>query len=209
MKLILDFDDVLFDTQKLKQRFFTVLSQHGVQNPEKEYHFERKDDRPFSLWLFLKRVCQIEGIPDAGLLYEEVMGVCDECRNEALVEVISELGSENCYIVTNGEDEFQKDKLVRSGVYTLVQGVFIVPGSKKENVESLCQRFKDEEVVFADDKGKFLDDIDEEAAPNLRKVLYDVNGFEKLTAQIQNSKAIELKRSAPQGDGGFLGPKMR
>lgn len=206
MKLILDFDDVLFNSSKLKEKFFAVLAFHGVKNAEEEYHFERANDRPFSLWLFLKRICREEDMRDAGLLYEEIMSTCHECRNEAVIEVVNKVGRDNCYIVSNGESEFQNEKLVRSGIYTLVREVFVVPGSKKEVIEGLCQQWSKEEVVFAEDKDKFLNDIDEVKCPNLRKVLFDKNGLEKLELQVEGSLSKEL---AIPNEQGFLGAKLR
>ncbi len=211
MKLIVDFDDVLFKTSKLKEQFFAVLTSHGVKNAEEQYVFERKNSRPFSLWLFLRRVCVVEGIPDAGLLYEEVMSVCEDLINEELLSVLTEVGQEHCYIVTSGDDEFQKDKIVRSGIYKYVQEVIIVPGSKKEVIEALCKKFHDEEVVFVDDKEAFFSDIDRETHPNLRTVLYDERGLEVLKKAVAENKNRELSKlgplspaEEPQG-----GPKMR
>jgi FMN phosphatase YigB (HAD superfamily) len=201
MKIIVDFDDVLFITSKLKERFFTILAHHGIEGAQERYHFERKDDRPFSLMGFLKRVCEAEGVPDAALVYEEVMEICADCVNKELVETLQAIGSQNCYIVTNGDKEFQEDKLVRSGLYSFPREVIIVPESKKEAVEGLCRQFKDEEILFIDDKEKFFADINREVVPNLKTVQYvNEGGPGKVKALIAECQEAELKKFRPQAE---------
>jgi FMN phosphatase YigB (HAD superfamily) len=211
MKLIVDFDDVLFKTSILKAKFFSVLADHGVKNAEEHYKYERTPERPFSLELFLKRICKEENISDisAGLLYEEIMEVCSECVNETMVQLLTDMGAENCFIVTNGDEEFQKEKLVRSGIYTLVREVTIVPGSKKEKVEAICAQFPDEEITFVDDKSRFFDDIDMEQCKNLKTVLFDENGFENLKAEMEASRAEEANKKPQPPTTEPSGPKMK
>ncbi len=210
MKLIVDFDDVLFKTSKLKEKFFSVLTAHGVQNAEEHYKYERTPERPFSLELFLARICKEENTDiSAGLLYEEIMEVCVECVNETTVQLLKETGAENCFIVTNGDDDFQKEKLVRSGIYTLVREVTIVPGSKKEKIEAICAQFPDEEIIFVDDKSRFFDDIDMEKCKNLKTVLFDEHGFENLKAEMEASRAEEAKKKPQPPTTEPDGPKMK
>lgn len=175
MKLIVDFDDVLFDVGTLKEKFFTVLEARGIQNARDEYVFERKNDRPFSLRLFLKRICGVEGMSESEVevMYQEIMSVCHDLRNVELLELFKENGKENCFIVTSGEEEFQLDKIKRTGADEYVSEVIVVPGTKKAIVESLCIRFTGEQVIFIDDKQKFFDDITMEKCPNLRTMLFD------------------------------------
>lgn len=182
MKLIVDFDDVLFDVSKLKERFFKVLKRHGVKHPEDEYTFERKNDRPFSLRLFLERICREEGIPETMVesMYQDIMSVCKDLNNLELLELLKEAGKENCYIVTSGDEEFQMDKITRTEVDQIAEEVSVVPGSKKAIVESICLRFPNEKVIFIDDKIKFFDDITMEKCPNLQTILFDKYGLQSV-----------------------------
>ena len=209
MKLIVDFDDVLFNAAGLKETFFKALENKGIQSARDEYHFERKNDRPFSLKLFLKRICDEKGIVDSDALYQEVMEVCKDLVNKELVEVLKEHGMHNCYIVTNGEEEFQKDKITRTGLESLVREVIVVPGAKKEVVEMLCAKYPTETIIFIDDKNKFFTDITMEACPNLKTVVYNENGLENLKAEIAETKKDEQSKviAAPQEGGN--GPTMK
>ena len=44
-----------------------------------------------------------------------------------------------------------------------------------------------EEVIFVDDKAKHFEDLDFKKYPNLKTVLYDDKGFEKLSAILPQS----------------------
>jgi FMN phosphatase YigB (HAD superfamily) len=190
MKLILDFDDTLFDSAKLKENFFEILGKNGVLRASEQYHYERKDDRPFSLRLFVKRLCSEAGITEASAdrMYDEIVGISSNLLDPALVRIMRELGSENCILVTNGDEDFQGDKIRISGARELVGEYVIVPGTKKQVVEWICQKYPQEKVVFVDDKQKFFDDLDLEKCRNLKTVLYDENGLANLKKTVGESR---------------------
>jgi FMN phosphatase YigB (HAD superfamily) len=190
MKLLLDFDDVLFDTSRLKETFFAVLNRHGVLRAKEKYHFERANDRPFSLKLFIRRLCKEKGIgnQEADAMYDEVMSVCGNLVNQDLVRILERVGSKNCYLITNGDEGFQKDKIICSGIKRFIEDVVIVPGTKKFAIESLCAKFPDEPVIFVDDREKFFEDIDTATHKNLKTVLYDGTGVGKLEQAIEESR---------------------
>jgi FMN phosphatase YigB (HAD superfamily) len=199
MKLIIDFDDVLFKVSNVKTALFAALKSHGVNNPEEYYAEERKMGRPFSLKKFLAHVYQQENIFGISVeeMHEEIMSVCKDSVNTELVELVRTVGKENCYIVTSGDEEFQKDKIARAGLNDLIREIIVVPGSKKEAVQSLCGQYPNEEVIFIDDKNTFFTDIDMEACRNLKTVLYNENGYENLKAEMEESKRVETSRNAP------------
>lgn len=192
MKLIVDFDDVLFDAASLKQLAFKVLTEIGVTNGEELYTSKREFIQPFSLKQFLLLVCnEKEKGEDVERLYELIMKDCPSFVNGEMVSVLKEIGKESCFIVTQSEEGYQKDKIKRTGLQDLVEEVVIVSSTKKEVIESLCNRFSKEEVIFVDDKRKFFDDIDMEKCKNLKTVLYDQNGIASLKKEIEASKILD------------------
>lgn len=197
MKLILDFDDVLFKAGELKKVIFSVLASHGVKNAQEFYDMARKSDEPFSLRRFLYRVCDYKGADEAyptvdvDTLYEEIMRVCPTLGNQELSLLVKSVGKDNCYIVTNGDEEFQRDKIRRSGMDALVQEVYVVSGGKKEKIAEICKAFPLEEVIFVDDKNKFFVELDMEECRNLKTVIYNENGLDNLIAEIESSRQQE------------------
>lgn len=208
MKLIVDFDDTIFDTGKLKEVIFSTLHKIGIHNGEELYMRERAKETPFSLHSFLHRICTENGYEgESNLLYENIMEECHPFVNKALISILQNTGKENCYVVTHGDDTFQRDKINSTKVSDLVEEVIVVPGSKKEIIESLCARFPNEEIIFVDDKSRFFNDIHMEICPNLKTVLYNEHGLTNLMAEIEASRREEQNKKADNENSVF--PKMR
>ena len=83
-------------------------------------------------------------------------------------------------MVSYGEEEFQTTKIERSGIAPLFSEIIIVGGSKKEAVEKICEKYKNEEVIFIDDKAKHFEDLDFKKYPNLKTVLYSGQNLEDI-----------------------------
>jgi len=177
MKYIFDFDDVLFyTTKRLKEKMYECLEEAGISRVVAESHYKEAREDEFSLKNSLLGLFKNQKItdPTAEVVYEKIMLDCKDFTNVELIQKIKTLGKENCFILTNGEKQFQEDKISRSGIAPLFSEVFIVPGTKREVIRDMCARYKEEKVLFIEDKVKFIEDIDLAECPNLKPVLYDI-----------------------------------
>lgn len=180
MKYIFDFDDVLFHTTKHRlEHMFFVLEKAGISRRDIEEYYARERVNMFSL----KNLLAYFSIKEE--IYEKIMREVKNFLNDDLIKIVKNLSKENCYLVTCGHEEFQKDKIIRSGITPLFTEIIVVPDTKKEAIENLCVKFKNERVVFIDDKKHFFKDLDFKKYPNLKTILYDENGLEKLKAEIK------------------------
>ena len=118
----------------------------------------------------------------SNVYYEKIMQECPNLVNSSLVEIIQKLNKKNCFIVTFGDKEFQTDKIKRSGMWSLFSEIVIVQSSKKETIEKICAKHRNESVFFIDDKVQNFEDLDFKKYPNLKTILYDEQGLEKLTS---------------------------
>ncbi len=100
------------------------------------------------------------------------MGECKNFVNNELVDRIKQLYVENCYMLTHGVREYQLEKVDRTSLRPFFTKIFVVQDTKKEPVEMVCEQFKNDEIVFVDDKEKRFADLDFVKYLNLRKVLY-------------------------------------
>lgn len=181
MKYIFDFDDVLFfNTAKFKKHMYLCLEQAGVPQNVAEEYYKNTGTKMFSL----KELLIHFSVPEN--LYEKILNESYNSLNKDLLEIIKKLGKENCYIVTFGHGEFQLDKLKRTGLETFFSEIVVVSGSKKEAVEKICLKHKDEKVLFIDDKAKHFENLDLKKCPNLKTILYDEQGLEKLMTEISH-----------------------
>ena len=102
-------------------------------------------------------------------------------RNRETVRIMLEkLGKENCHIVNYGDEEFQLDKIHSSSIAPLFSEIIVVSSEKKEIIEKLCAKHKDEQVFFIDDQIKHFDELDLDKCPNLKTILYTGQKLELL-----------------------------
>jgi FMN phosphatase YigB (HAD superfamily) len=183
MKFIFDFDDVLFHTTKhFKEHILIVMEKIGAPRNFVTEYLEKERWKLFSLKKLIARFAN----DNKEYVYEEIMGKNKNFINNELLILIKKLGKLNCYIVTYGEEEFQRDKIKRTGIDSLFSEIIVVSGSKKEAVEKICSKHRDEKVVFIDDKAKYFENLDFKRYPNLKTILYDEKGLEKLISILPN-----------------------
>lgn len=181
MKYIFDFDDVLFKTTKHRlEHMFVVLQKAGISEKDIEEYYKKERTNFFSLKNLLAHFLMSEDV------YEEIMKEIKNFLNDELIEMIKKLGRENCYLVTAGHEEFQKEKILRAGINPLFAEIVVTPGTKKEAVENICAKFKNEDIVFIDDKKIFFEDLDFKKYPNLKTILYTGQNTEDLLKAIRN-----------------------
>ena len=183
MKYIFDFDDVLFNTsinpRNFREHIYTSLEKAGVQyNLSKEY-VEKERWNKFSLKKMLAYFSVNKNV------YEEIMGKNENFVKNELITLIKKLRKSNCYIVSYGEEEFQLDKIKRAGVASLFSKIIVVSESKKEAIEKICAKHRDEKVIFIDDKAKHFEDLDFKKYPNLKTVLYTGQNAKMLMDEIK------------------------
>ena len=182
MKFIFDFDDVLFNTSKnpknMREHIYSILEKTGVPfNLAKEY-IEKERWNQFSLKKMLAHFSLKEE------LYKEIMHESKNFVNKELLEIIKKIGKSNCYIVSYGDEEFKLDKINRSAIAPLFSEILIVQDNKKDAIEKICAKHKDEKVIFIDDKARHFEDLDFQKYPNLQTILFDEQGLQKLMAEL-------------------------
>ena len=187
MKVIFDFDDVLFNnTKQFKKRMFSCLAKAGIPHDIALEYYKKVREREFSLKDFISHLFVTKKIKGTNVqdVYEDIVSKCKNFVNTELVKIVKKMGKKNCYIITNGDQEFNLEKIKRSGMATSFGQIYVVAGSKKEIIEKICRSNKNEKIIFVDDKNKFLDDLDFKKCPNLKTILYDKRGLVKLKAEI-------------------------
>ena len=119
MKYIFDFDDVLFYTTKHRlEHMFKLLEEAGIPKSDIEEYYKRTRLEGFSLKDMISHFL-LDDKAEHEKLYTEIMAEGKNFINTELIEVVKKLGKENCFLITHGGDEFQKDKINRSGVLPL------------------------------------------------------------------------------------------
>lgn len=160
---------------------YMCLEKTGIPSAEAEKYY--KEVRANKFWL--KELLSHFSLKED--LYGEILKESKNFTNKELLKIIKKLGKEDCHIVTRGGEEWQLDKIKRTGIEHLFSEIIVVWESKKEAVEKICARHKDEEVLFIDDKAENFEDLDFVKYPNLKTILYDEQGLKKFISILPRS----------------------
>lgn len=200
MKIIFDFDDVLFDTKAFKDKIFIGLSKFNIDNKiiKNLYQGHRKI---FNIKKFYEEAIGLSKVSVSEKEIEEVSNIVlrdlTGYADERLVNLMHGLGKENCFILSAGDEDFQRHKIHLSGVVDAVHDkqTIIVEDDKKEILRKICEEYSNESIIFIDDKERYIEDAVSIKMPNLFPVLYDENGFEALKEVIKfcNERDREVK----------------
>ena len=175
MRFIFDFDDVLFhNTKQLKEYMYACLEKAGISRNIAEKYYKTVRKNQFWLKDFLYHFSIEEN------MYEKILNKSKNFINKELITLVKKIGKENCYIITHGNEEYQRDKIRITGIEPLVSEIIVISDSKKEAVEKICAKYKDEEIIFIDDKAHHFEDLDFKKYPNLKTILYDEEGLGKI-----------------------------
>lgn len=176
IKLIVDFDDVVFNnTKQFKKHMFSCIKKVGVEEAFALEYYKRVREKEFSLKDFLTYLFKQKGIKISLVkkVYEEIMSQCHNFLNKEIIKIIKEVGKDNCYLVTNGDKKFQLDKIKRSKINSLFNTIYTIPRSKKKIIEKVCIDNIGSRVIFVEDKIKFIEDINMKKCKNLRTILFN------------------------------------
>lgn len=173
MKYIFDFDDVLFNnTKEFKPYMYTCLEKAGVpRNIAEPYYKEIRVNR-----FWLKNLLSHFSLNES--LYEEILKESKKFINKNLINLVKKLGKENCFILTHGGEEFQLDKIKRTGVTPLFSDIIVVFSKKTEIIEKICAKYRNEKIFFIDDKQKHFDELNLKECPNLKTIFYKGQNIE-------------------------------
>ena len=152
MKFIFDFDSVLFNTKEFLKHLYACVERAGVPKEIAQEYYKKVGGTQFSLKKLLIYLSIREN------LHEEILSKSKSFINQELLKTVQKLGKENCYIVTHANEEWQINKIKSTGLESFFSDIIIVAGSKKEAVEKICAKYKDEKVIFIDEKAKYFED---------------------------------------------------
>ncbi|MBP6060459.1 MAG: hypothetical protein KA515_00420 [Candidatus Pacebacteria bacterium] len=181
MKFIFDFDDVLFNnTKEFKPYMYGILENAGIPRDVAEPYYQQVRVNQYWLKDLLKYFSLNEN------LYEKILdkNVIEKFINHEVLSLVKNIGKENCFILSHGGEEFQLDKITKTDIKHLFSDVFVIFDTKTTTIEKICTTHPNEQVVFIDDKTKYFEGLDFVKYPNLKTILFDENGLEKLKIEV-------------------------
>lgn len=165
MKIILDFDDTIFNTYKMMQEFIKSFKKVGFSSEEfKEIYKkskEKKGDfdqktvislfgklRPFDKHQVVKELAEIlERAED--FVYSDFHKFIDNFPKKELI------------LLSFGSTGYQKIKIENSGVKKYFNKVHITNKNKVFNLGNIYRKYAGDRIVFIDDKAEEIDKVKE------------------------------------------------
>ncbi len=189
MKIIFDFDDVIFDSNAFKQRIFSGLVSSGIPSDviKDLYIGHRTNFSPIILYKDAVEKTELK-ISEKSIKksVEDLVQNVDSYIDQRIISLIQSLGKENCFIVTAGDKDFQKLKVKASlGNNIIEEHCFFVEKKKSEALKSICEMYPTESIIFVDDKDRYIEEAKSLNTKNLFPILYRHDGFDVLSSKIK------------------------
>ena len=171
MKIYIDFDRTLFNTSKFLEDFYKILNDYKIpMDLFEKIRIENKNDgfNPFVILEKLRKVYKFNNslyVELEHLLESDSMYIFDDV--EKFLKYLKTLPCK-IYILTRGNDEFQKVKIDNSGIDEYFDNI-IITNEHKGNLEI------DYDGIFIDDN---LEEIESLLTRNPKKVIH-INRYNK------------------------------
>lgn len=188
MKIIFDFDDVLFSTKDFKDVLFSGLEKFGVSSELlANYYFEHREHfinpRNFYYNFIHDNELDISSKELDDVLNSLFSGL-KRFLNQELIDIVKKFGPENCFIISAGDSDFQMEKIKSCEIDELFGEIHIIGKDKNEVIEGLMSKFKGDEFIFIDDNKENIENARLVSSKNARlnNVHYpsDLELFKKL-----------------------------
>jgi FMN phosphatase YigB (HAD superfamily) len=170
MKIFIDFDDVLFNTNSFVEDIEKIFAGHGVSEKVfKKYYREPKSEKESKIIRKYNPYEQIKRIKASGIR----IGALDKSLKSFLKDTrkylfkdgkkfLNKLKKEDLYVVSYGDRKFQMEKIKNSGIAKYFKKIVIADVSKAVGIRKIlkCRNIiPGEALIFIDDRAKFLEDI--------------------------------------------------
>lgn len=183
MKIYIDFDGTLFNTDKYTQDFMKIFHEYGIDNIDfdkvKKKIFNNK--RLFNLNKIINYFIteyninillkdKIEVLLNNSYLYPEVRNCLDELINDGY----------ELYLLTYGDKEFQNIKIISSNINKYFKDIIITNKNKSE----LNLDYKNS--IFIDNNPNEIEKLYKSMAKNIIRIKRDSDRYAKIKCNILN-----------------------
>lgn len=179
MRIFIDFDDVLFNTKKFKEDYFKIFKKRGVSRKIfDECYFNPLDNESIKVYdamEHIKRICARVKI-DALVFEQEISDFVEDTSQYVfsdVAETLKKFQKKDLTIVSFSQTNFQKSKIIGSGVarffskveiVNVLKGEVIAETIKKDNLQD------DQEIYFIDDRTAQIKSV-KVANPRVKTIL--------------------------------------
>lgn len=176
MKIFVDFDNTIFDTRhQFLDDFFEVFEKYGVSREVFEEtlpHFSKtalQKGKCYSPREHIKTIKKTTGqnINEKSFLQEMTIFLEDLEKYvfEDFYAFVNQYDKEDLIILLYGDYDFQKQKIIGSGVEQFFVDTIITQGNKAKEIKKYMQNFPNADAILIDDKSEYFESV--------KKILFD------------------------------------
>jgi hypothetical protein len=163
MKIILDFDDTIFNTYNLMQEFFKVFQKERFTEDQfwNTYRECKRISGDFDKNLFMDLSYKIK-IFDKEKINEEINSIVKKSSKFIYPDFFNfaeNFIKEDLILLSFGVTDFQKIKIKSSEIIPYFKKVVITSNDKTVDLESIFNKNNSEKIFFIDDRGEQIDKI--------------------------------------------------
>jgi len=168
--ILLDFDDVIFNTKQYKKDFFQLFRNFGISEEEfkQTYYNEiREGVKKYDLENQLKQLFPEggENLEKLRLKINQFLADLEKYIFEDFYRFSDRIGKENLEILSFGDKEMQRIKIENSQSFRFVAGFEIIQEKKGDYLE---KEYSNREIVLVDDRPDQLESC--QALKNFRLI---------------------------------------
>jgi len=162
MKIVLDFDDMIFNTHGLMWEFVKVFQKEGFNEDQ--------------FWQIYKQCKKRVGDFDEDLFIDLAYELKDFNREKVNKKINSIIAKDNVFVYSDffdfvldykkeelillsfGTTKFQKNKIENSGISKYFNEVIITSRNKADDMSCIKKKYN-KNIIFIDDKAEAIDDV--------------------------------------------------
>ncbi|MBT9169276.1 MAG: hypothetical protein DDT19_02632 [Syntrophomonadaceae bacterium] len=174
MKIFIDFDGVIFNTELFKQQLIKCFFEAGVlkKDFEKSHQYFENQKIPYSaikhlkfLKKFLKRKYSYKNDRSYSCILKLVEKLFKNLRIYVFKDVekfLKSFSKNDLYLLSYGDLNFQKQKIKGAGIFSYFKRIIVTNKSKAKIIKEIIKKdklSKSEKIIFIDDKLQFIEEV--------------------------------------------------
>jgi FMN phosphatase YigB (HAD superfamily) len=165
MKIVLDFDDTIFNTHQLMQEVLAVFNGLGFQEEQfwDAYKECKKRVGDFDSEILINLLSELKSF-DKEKVSTEIDSIISKSRNFVypdFFDFAKNFNKKDLILLSFGTIDFQGMKIKNSGIIPYFQEIIITEKDKTDDLKNILIKNKGEKIFFIDDKAEQIDKVKE------------------------------------------------
>lgn len=166
MKIILDFDDTIFNTHRLFNDFLNIFLKAGFLKKEflDNYQETKKRTGYLNLEMASDLLFHKTKISNQKSVKKETENISSRMKQFVYPDFFifaKNFNKNNLILLSYGNSKFQNRKIEKSQIIPFFSEIIIAPKDKIETIKVISQKYKKEKLFFIDDKAEQVDSVKE------------------------------------------------